>query len=117
MDHIWLSNDVLELHSDAASTVGFAAIFKHEWFAGVWDSSCSHLHITIMELYPICIAIKLWALELQNKCLHIYTDNQAVSYILNAFTSKENNIMKLVRFLVHICMKYNILIRSSHLSG
>ena len=117
LESIWLSNDVLQLHTDAAGSIGFAAIFQSHWLADVWDESCKKLNITILELYPIFLAIHIWAHELSNKCLHIYTDNQAVSYILNSFTSKEANCMILIRKLVKICMDYNILIKSTHLSG
>ena len=48
------------------------------------------MNITILELYPIAIAINIWANELSDTCLHIFTDNEAVSYILNSFTSKKN---------------------------
>ena len=117
LDSIWLSNDTLQLHTDAAGSVGYAAIFRNHWLADIWHEDCRKLNIAILELYPICIAIDIWSHHLKNKCLHIFTDNQAVSYILNSFTSKEKSCMILVRYLVKICMKFNILIKSSHLSG
>ena len=114
---IWLTNEVLNLYTDAAGSVGFGAIFGKKWFAGTWIDSCKTLNITILELYPIFIAISIWASELKDKCFHIFTDNMAVSHILNSFTSKEFNIMILIRKLVIICMKNNILIKASHLPG
>ena len=117
LDSIWLSNDTLQLHTDAAGSVGFAAIFGNHWLADIWHKDCMNLNITILELYPICIAIDIWSQDLENKCLHIFTDNQAVSYILNSFTSKEKSCMVLVRYLVGICMRFNILIKASHLPG
>ena len=41
----------------------------------------------------------------------------AVVNIINSNTSKEHSIMKLLRKLVLLCMRYNILIKSAHISG
>ena len=117
LEKIWLNSTQLSLYTDAASTVGFGAKFGKHWFADIWPSTCSHYHITILELYPIVLALLIWTSHLANKCLHIYTDNQAVSYILNNFTSKEPTIMNLIRKLVLHCMTNNILIKASYYPG
>ena len=45
------------------------------------------------------------------------SDNLSIVYVLNSFTSKDKYIMILLRQLVLTCMTYNILIKSTHLSG
>ena len=47
----------------------------------------------------------------------MHTDNMAVMHILNNNTSKDRQIMILVRLLIFTCMKYNILIQSEHIRG
>ena len=41
----------------------------------------------------------------------------AVVCIINSFTTKDKYLMTLLRYLVFLCMKFNILIKSTHLSG
>ena len=117
LDYIWQSNDVLELFTDAASTIGYGGYFGNEWFAGLWSDNCLRMNIAILELYPICLALHLWSYKLTNKCLLIHTDNMSVVSIINTSTSKEPSIMKLVRRLVLLCMRSNILIKAEHILG
>ena len=87
------------------------------WFAGMWPENWMQYHITIKELFPIVLAVELFAAELQNKCIIFHTDNIAVSHIINKQTSKEPTIMKLVRRLVVQCLRFNILFKSEHIFG
>ena len=117
LDYRFLSQDVLQLFTDASNTIGYGGYFGPRWFAGEWANELKTLNIAIFELYPICLAIKLWGTLLSNKCLQINSDNMAVVHILNSSTSKDSTIMSLLRIFVLDCMKYNILIRSKHLLG
>ena len=117
LDYKWLRSDILKLETDAASTIGFGARFGSKWFAGVWDKKCLRLNIALLELYPIYIALVIWVQFFSNKCINILSDNMSVVHILNNFTSKEDNIMIILRLLVLHCMKNNILIRSTHICG
>ena len=113
----WLSSPQLHLFTDAASTIGFGAVFGNRWFYGLWPSDCVGLNITLLELYPICLALYIWGPFLTNNCITLHSDNQAVVAILNSCTSKESNIMILVRKIVLNCMTNNILICSKHIPG
>ena len=117
LDYNFLSQDVLQLYTDSSSTIGFGGYFGDMWFHGVWSDTTRGLNIALLELYPICLAIKLWGPMLSNRCIQINSDNMAVVHILNTSTSKDNSIMTLLRQLVLDCMKANIMIRSKHLLG
>ena len=117
LDYLWLNNSHLNLYTDAASTIGYGAIFGNKWLGGLWAPQCLRLNITLLELYPIVIALELWGDQLKNKCIQLNTDNMAVTFILNNFTSKDNSIMILVRRLVLNCINNNILIKAVHLPG
>ena len=117
LDYIWLTNHQLQLYTDAASTIGYGAVFKDRWFGGIWSDKCMRMNITLLELYPIVLALETWGDLLANKCIQINTDNMGVMFILNNFTSKDDNIMKLVRLLVINCCNRNILIKAVHLPG
>ena len=117
LDYYWLTNSHLHLYTDAASTLGFGAVFKDKWFGEAWAPQCLRLNITLLELYPIYLALELWGDQFKNKCIQLNTDNMAVTFILNNFTSKDKQIMVLVRLLVLNCIKNNIMIRSRHIRG
>ena len=117
VDRIWHSNSVLKLYTDSSTSVGFGAIFQNSWFSGVWSDSCRGLHITILELYPICVSLAIWGPSLRNKCINLISDNMAVVCIINSFTTKYIYLMILLRHLVFTCMKFNILVKSTHLPG
>ena len=82
---------------------------------GKWSESHSSLHITFQEMLPIVIAFEIWGAALANKCLILHSDNMAVVHILNTHTSKDANIMVLVRRFVLCCI--NILTKAVHIQG
>jgi len=117
LDYMWFSNQDLHLFTDASTSIGFGGVFGHKWFYGFWSDSYRGSNIAILELYPICLALHLWAKLLSNKCLTINSDNMSVVCVLNTFTSKEKSIMVLLRKLALLTMQNNILIRAQHIPG
>lgn len=112
----WCSSLELRLESDA-SGLGFAAILGSHWLQGRWPPSWHDHHITIKELLPIVLAIRVWGQLLQNHRILFLCDNMAVVYIINSQTSRDSNIMCLVRTLVVASMKFNIVFRAKHVPG
>ena len=117
LDYKWISNQHLRLFTDASTTIGYGGVFGDKWFYGLWSDSCRGMNIALLELYPICLALHLWTEQLVNKCITIHSDNQAVVHIINNSTSKDANIMILVRKFTLLCMQNNILIRATHIPG
>lgn len=117
LEQRWLSNAAIHLFTDAAGALGFAAIYKYQWFYGTWPPQLKPFNITFKELFPIALAFELWGHLFHNHCIILHSDNKAVVHILNKQTSKESKIMKLVRRLVIAAMKYNVLFRSEHIQG
>ena len=113
----WQNSDSLCLFTDAATTCGYGALFGHEWFNGDWPDSWKTAHITILELFPIVAAVETWGERLANKCVLFFTDNEAVSYIINKQTSSDSKIMVLVRIMVMSCLRWNILFKAKHIPG
>ena len=112
----WENSVNLKLHTDA-SNVGFGGIFGKRWFYGEWPPCFASYHITIKELVPIVIALETWGHLVANKCIEFYTDNEAVSMVINKQSSREETLMKLLRRLVLCTLKHNILFKSIHLSS
>lgn len=117
LDSRWLTSKELHLYTDAAGSCGYAAIFKSHWFSGLWSPTHAALNITFQEMLPIVLAFELWGEDLANKCISLHSDNMAVVCILNKQTSKDKQVMSLVRHFVLSCMRHNILTKAVHIPG
>ena len=113
----WLNNESLEFFTDASGAIGFGIYFQKNWIAQTWpnDMITSRRNITFLELYPIALAVYIWGPILANKRIIFHCDNLAVVNILSRQTSKDKDCMILVRYLVLTCLKFNILLKASHL--
>lgn len=117
LDQIWQTSSKLNLFTDAAGSLGFGALFEKNWFYGSFPEKYEDQSIAFKELFPIVIAVSVWGQLLSNKCVLFHSDNQAVVHIINKQSSKDKDIMKLVRKLVINCMKHNILMKAEHIPG
>jgi len=117
LDNHWTHSEAINLYSDAASTKGYSVVLGDRWVAGSFPPSWDELHITLKELYPITIALLLWGPELANKKVRFHTDNEACVHIINSQSSRDPQIMALVRLFVQASMAYNILFRATHVPG
>ena len=68
-------------------------------------------------MFPIVLALETWGHLIANKCIHFYTDNEAVSEVINKQSSRDETLMKLLRRSVLCTLRRNILFRSIHLPG
>ena len=117
LDFRFISQETLQFYTDASSTIGYGGFFGHRWFSGRWSPQDKNYNIALLELFPICVAIKLWGPALANKCIQINSDNIAVVHILNSSTSKDPLLMSLLRILILDCMTFNLFIQSQHIPG
>lgn len=113
----WSNSETINLFTDAASTLGFAAVFGKEWLAEMWPDHLKDFHINILELFPVVLAIEIWGNKMANHKIMFYSDNMATVNVINNMTSKDPVMMSLVRRLVLSCMQKNILFRSRHVPG
>ena len=91
------------------------------WTYGIWPQEWFRLgitkDITVLELFPILVAIEVWGQYLCNKKILFKCDNQAVCHILNSLTSKSDYVMVLVRAITLRCLHRNIVVKAEHLAG
>ena len=113
----WLSSDKISLYTDSAASYGYAAVYGSNWVNGSWPHPWDKFHITILELYPILLALELWGSQLANHSVLFLCDNEAVVHIINKQSSKEPKVMVLVRQLVLCTLKFNLLVKAKHLPG
>lgn len=112
-----VSSIALHLYTDAAKSLGYGAIYGSSWLYGLFPREWQSLNITFLELYPIVLAVHIWGHLWENHSIIFHTDNEGLVSILNSKTSRDTDIMCLVRALVLECMKHNILFRSMFVRG
>lgn len=100
-----------------ASKVGFGGFLGTHWFVSTWPKPWLDLHISVRELYPIVLAVELWANEMQNKYIEFHCDNLAVVFAINKQTAKDQFLMKLIRRLVIQALRSNIVFKAKHIPG
>lgn len=120
-DRFWVSNDDEQLYTDSAGSLGLGIWFKGHWCSEQWPLEWHKQgftkDITMLELFPIVVAVFIWGDQLRNKKLRFYCDNQAVVQVLNTMTSKSKLVLALLRVLTLQCLRFNCLIKASHVPG
>ena len=65
-DRYWVSSEELQLFTDSAGgqSLGFGAYFADKWACGQWPGSWINAgitkDITVLELFPIFVAVNVW---------------------------------------------------------
>ena len=106
-----------------ASKEGYGATFGKYWvqerYKGDWVKMFEkgHIGITTLELYPILVLIGMFGHRIKNSTVVFHSDNDGVVKILNKQSSTDKIIMSIVRPLVLLLMRHNIMLRSKHIPG
>ncbi|XP_060592655.1 uncharacterized protein LOC132747322 [Ruditapes philippinarum] len=113
----WFENGVLELYTDAAGNknMGCGCYFNGSWSVFKWPQTWEEnifKDITYLELIPILLALHIWGRLLERKKIILRTDNAALVDILNKKSSRNKNVMVLIRSL-----KRNIQVKAKHVHG
>ena len=95
----WEPAPDMHISSDASGKLGYGVFHNNEWFSGSWTLAQVPMGITYKELFPIAIACALWGSQWHQKRVQFQCDNASVVAILQSGTSKDPNIMHLVRLL------------------
>lgn len=107
----------IQFASDASGTIGYGVCYKHLWFNGSWKPAQQSLSIAYKELFPIVLACAVWGQGWHQKRVRVECDNESVVAILRSGTSKDENIMQLMRQLFLIVSRYNFTLTAIHVPG
>ena len=115
----WATSRNLNLFTDAAGSLGYAAIFG---FLGNVPPPPPPPRLRAIPYYylrivPIVLATEIWGPFIRDKCVVFFSDNQAVVDIINKQTSKDCTVMVLLRRFVLCTLKYNISFHAKHVAG
>ena len=103
--------------SDAAGALGYGAIFNGHWFFGSWTESQRPLSIAYKELFPIVVAAHLWGTQWVARRIEFLSDNESVVAILKSGTSKDRNLMVLLRYLTRLAIHHSFSFTASSVRG
>ena len=73
--------------------------------------------ISFLEFFPIVAGLSLWCHQLRNKKVLFMTDNESVVQVIKKQTSRDPYLVLLIRKMVLICLRNNILFRAKHIPG
>ena len=113
----WAPISDLHVSSDAAGSVGYGAILGKDWFAGRWSPLQIPLSISYKELFPIVLAASLWGHQWSTKRVEFCSDNTAVVDVSRSGTSRDSNLMVLLRHLSLLAARHSFLFSARHVSG
>lgn len=111
------TGECLDLYTDASGSVGYGAVYGKEWFWGEWPQSWFSRNIAVLELFPIMAAVEVWGEAWANQSIRFFTDNEALVSVINKQTSREPQIMTLLRRMILTCLTFNINFMACHVPG
>ena len=122
-DTVWRSKADVCLFTDssAAKDKGFGAYFGGKWICAPWPATWVEedrlRDITLLEFFPILVAVYIWGDQLKNKKVLFKCDNKSVVQVINRQTSKSSELMVLVRALTLKCLQLNLILKAEHIPG
>ena len=70
-----------------------------------------------MELFAVYAAVSTWGSKLRNSQVVIHTDNEAIVKVWESGSSRDENLMGIVRLLFFSCVDLNLSLRLKHIPG
>ena len=113
----WAPVPDLQISSDATGSIGYGAIIGQEWFVGVWSAAQMPLSIAYKELFPVVLAASLWGHQWSAKRLEFCSDNSVVLEVLRSGTSRNSNMMVLLRHLSMLAARHSFAFTARHVAG
>ena len=111
------ANPQITLTSDASGSWGCGAFAGSYWFQLKWAGHIASSHIAVKEMVPIVIAAAVWGPQWRGKTVRAQCDNAAVVTIINHGSSRDQDIMHLMRCLAFIAAKFEFHIWAQHIKG
>ncbi|KAM3920262.1 uncharacterized protein RB166_014650 [Leptodactylus fuscus] len=98
-----VSNSDLSLFTDAAGSLGFGAVLGSQWCAEPWPDAWREAglcrNLTVLELFPIIVAVEIWGDQLRDRRVRFWSDNLSVVHCVNHLSSSSPPVLALLRHL------------------
>ena len=82
-----------------------------------WPLSYASKHINVLELLAIAVALLTWGMHYTDTDFVVFTDNKPITQIWLSGTTKDRDIMAIIRYLFFFLAKRNINVRLQHIYG
>jgi hypothetical protein len=111
-----------ELWTDATPWGG-GACFDHQWWSHAWsdfDWSEARPHRTMIHVYEflaVMLSISTWGRWWAKSIVNVHSDNSAVVAVISSRKSDDEGMMKLLRRLYFLEIKYDFFLTASHIPG
>ncbi|XP_075060986.1 uncharacterized protein LOC142149556 [Mixophyes fleayi] len=116
-----VTNSSINLFTDASGACGFGAYLDGHWCPDSWPEEWHRLGITknllVLELFPIVVAIELWAPALRGKHIVFWCNNLGVVQSINKQSASAHHAISLLRHFVLRCLQHDISFRARHVPG
>ena len=105
------------LTSDASGSWGCGAWCEQDWFQLEWSQCTKGKSIAVKELIPIVIAAAIWGPQWRGKMVCARCDNGAVVAVLQSRSSRDTDLMQLLRCLWFFEALHQFQLVSQHIPG
>lgn len=113
--HSSLSCNDIHFHSDSSKT--FGGVFQQNYICGLFPSSWQKKDIQVLEFFPIYLLVAIFRKYLGNKQVLFHCDNASVVASINKQSSKNKEVMAIMRPFILILLNDNITFKAVHLPG
>lgn len=103
--------------STDASDLGYAGVFQSSWAYNTFKPDEQKMPIAWRELFALVSSCSTWGNKLCGQKIYIWCDNMNVIQAVNNGTSKNSDIMILVRHLFHIASTFNFEVRLRYIKS
>ncbi|KAE8597530.1 hypothetical protein XENTR_v10016498 [Xenopus tropicalis] len=118
----FIENSAIQLFTDAAGSTGFGAYLSGRWCCAAWPAEWREQELTgnlvLLEIFPVLVALEIWGPLLANKHIllfcSLYGSGSSYKHYLS---DKFSPVIKIMRQLVFLALKYNIWLRAKHIPG
>ena len=107
----------MDLYTDASGRHGWGAYWSGKWIQAQWSPEHMNNDITWKELYAITAAVNTWGHLWKRKKVLFHYDNQSVCAIWQKGSTKQPEIMALVRMLYFCAAQFDIHVMITHITG
>ena len=105
------------LFTDASGSWGCGALCNHDWFHHPWPVEWAQTNIATRELVPNVLAVGLWGRVWQGLHILVRSDNMAIVELFRSRSSRDPDLMHLLRCLHFLAARYDISLAALHIRG
>jgi len=97
--------------------LGVWAYSGSQWFQLPWTGKVVEQQIAVKELIPVVVAAVVWDKQWKGLDVKCHSDNQAVVAVMQTRTSRDPNIMHLLRCLSFVEARFEFYLSAEYIPG